>query len=282
VIKIKDILAIVVLYKQKLSNSATYVGLEEALNLFENERLDVFVYDNSPQKFEQDAIPFSIGKFNIKYERNVSNAGVSLAYNKGAEYARALGKKWLLLFDQDSIVSNNFLFILLQSMNFFTQEHLFVPRLVDRGLQLSPCRYYFAKGFPYKKELTNGVYSIARKNLLNSCICIRLDVFLQLGGYFENIPLYYSDFVFIDKYRKYFKTFVLIDASIQHKMAALSTNLEQRVKTYELFCIGAKGAAKAQPKYRFYYFINTSLRGFVLILRNRKIAFLRAFIRNFW
>ena len=279
---IEDIFAIIVLYKQKLSHSITFRKLENALNTFENKRLDIFVYDNSPQEFEQDEVPSSMGMFNIKYERNISNAGISLAYNKGAEYAHSLGKKWLLLLDQDTDIPQNFLSVLLQNINRFTQEHIFVPQLVDNGMQISPCKYYFARGFLYKKEQALGLHFIRKKNLLNSCLCIRLDTFLQLGGYSEDVPLYYSDFVFIDKYRKHFKTFVLIDVSVQHKMASLSEDLEQVVKTFELFCIGAKCAAKEQPKYKSYYFVYSLIRSFVLVIRYKKTKFFSVFIRNFW
>ena len=275
-----DILVIIVLYKQQLSESFSYKSLLKNVTSL-NTKIDLYVYDNSPQEFEQGVFPLSTEKFNIKYERNISNAGVSLAYNKGAEYARSLGKKWLLLFDQDTDIPKDYLSVLLQNINLFPQEHIFVPRLFDNGIQLSPCKYYFARGFPYKKEQVSGLHSIEKKNLLNSCLCVRLDVFLQLGGYSENVPLYYSDFVFIDKYRKYFKTFVLIDVSVQHKMAAISTNTEQMVKTFELFCIGAKYAGKAQQKYKFYYFIYSLLRTFLLMFRYKKTVFFTIFIRNF-
>jgi GT2 family glycosyltransferase len=275
---LNDILVIIVLYKQQLFESSSYKSL---LKNVTDTKIDLFVYDNSPQEIEQDIIPLSTEKFTIKYERNISNAGVSLAYNKGAEYAHSLGKKWLLLFDQDTDVSQDFLSVLLQDINLFMQEHIFVPRLFDNNIQLSPCRYYFARGFPYKKEQISGLQSIEKKNLLNSCLCVRLDVFLQLGGYSENVPLYYSDFVFIDKYRRHFKTFVLIDVSIQHKMAGLSINQEQVVRTFELFCIGAKCAGRVQPKYKFYYFVNTLFRTFVLMFRYKKIVFFSVFIRNF-
>jgi GT2 family glycosyltransferase len=275
---LNNILVIIVLYKQQLAESSSYKSL---LKNVTDTKIDLFVYDNSPQEFEQDTIPFSTEKFNIKYERNLSNAGVSLAYNKGAEYARSLEKKWLLLFDQDTDIPQNFLSVLIQNINLFSQEHIFVPRLFDNNIQLSPCKYYFARGFPYKKEQISGLHSIEKKNLLNSCLCVRLDVFFQLEGYSEDVPLYYSDFVFTDKYRKHFKTFLLIDVSIQHKMAGISANREQMIKTFELFCIGAKLAGKVQPKYKFYYFVNTLFRCFVLMFKYKKTVFLTIFFRKF-
>ena len=100
---------------------------------------------------------------------------------------------------------------------------------------------------------------------------------MQLGGYNENVPLYYSDFVFFDKFRKKYSNFVLIDISIQHEMSALSINFEKAKKTHMLFCMGAKFAGMVNPKNRMYYFINSLVRSIILSIRYKKLDFFMDF-----
>ena len=83
------ILCVIVLYKCKLENSKSYQSL------LQNNEETIFVYDNSP-------ISQEVHGENIVYIHDSQNGGLSVAYNKAAQYARCNRFDWLLLLDQDT------------------------------------------------------------------------------------------------------------------------------------------------------------------------------------
>lgn len=271
-INIEDIYIIIVLYKQRLSESLSYQNLRSNI-VGINTPIKLFIHDNSPVDFIQDIINPCQDGFSIQYERDYTNQGVSAAYNKGATQAKLLQKEWVLLFDQDTTISSNYLSLLVHTINIYAEEHLFAPRLISGKLQLSPCKYRLAKGVPYRYNLKAGKHSFTHKNLLNSGLCINTNAFLTVGGYSEKVRLYYSDFVFINRFKKKYPTFVVVDENIQHTMSALSDDSEKQIGTFRLFCTGAKEAAIEQPKYTLFYTLNTLLRSCVLTVRYKTLQF---------
>ena len=219
---IENILAIIVLYKQKLSNSVTFIKLENALNVFDNKRLDIFVYDNSPQEFEQDTISFSTEKFNIKYERNISNAGVSLAYNKGAEYARSLGKKWLLLLDQDSELPTNYLDTFLAYVEKYKTPIVYVPKIEVNNKIISPARVTNSGLVRFLKsnELTKDLHFDI--SALNTGVFISTDFIHKIGGFSPKYPLDMLDHWLFKIISQFNETVVLLPITMRHDLSVLS------------------------------------------------------------
>ena len=84
------ILIIIVLYKNNLEQSTSYKTLIERYS----DRY-LYIYDNSPNQQ-------TITRPNTIYIHDPKNSGLSVAYNKAAEYAKENGYKWLLLMDQDT------------------------------------------------------------------------------------------------------------------------------------------------------------------------------------
>ena len=76
----------------------------------------VIVVDNTPNDSFFSA--FSPGLFSKAPQliRNKKNLGVARALNQGVERARGLGFEWVLTFDQDTVVKENFVSQLLQSL----------------------------------------------------------------------------------------------------------------------------------------------------------------------
>lgn len=271
---------IIVLYKKKISESATIKSLmQNVVGL--GSKLDLFIYDNSPNDFIQENILNLSNIFNINYIRDTSNPGVSKAYNEGALYAQSMNKGWILLFDQDTFLPSDFISTLIKNLEDYPTQTLFAPRLIDSRLQISPCKYKYAKGFPYQKITTAGIHLLKGKNLLNSCLCIQLQAFSAVGGYRSNVQLYYSDFVFINFFKKVYSSFVLLDIDVIHSMSALEDNYQKQLQTYSLFCIGSRAALKEQPKYFVFYFLHSFMRCFLLCFRYKKVSFLAVFFNHF-
>ncbi len=129
------IVAILVLYRVALEQSACFLSLREALAT--SEQLDGFtllVYDNSPASGRPASFPAT-----LLYRHDAANGGVAAAYNAGLQEARANGSEWLLLLDQDTAVTFDYLHELRDCIR--TVEPTIaaiVPRLVQNGETHSP------------------------------------------------------------------------------------------------------------------------------------------------
>lgn len=271
---ISDILCIVVLYKKQITECVSINSLIASLNKC---NMDFLVYDNSPSF--NASVPETINDCRIYYIGDHSNSGVSKAYNTGAEYARKTGKKWLLLSDQDTLFNDNALYNYYLSVLEFPDNSLFVPVLRSDGLIISPCRYYLKNGFLFKKEFY-GLTTIRNKNVLNSGICISLKAFEETGGYNENVPLYFSDFNFIDRFRKKYKTFVIVKTTAIHGFSLLSLDRESGKRFFMHYCIGARSLVN-KPMEFILMMMNVLYRMSLLIVRFKTGKFVSIFYYHF-
>ncbi|MCM4150238.1 hypothetical protein DHD05_01430 [Arenibacter sp. N53] len=99
----QDLLAVLVLYNEKLENSNTFKSLSKAIP--KGAYVDLVVYDNSPETHNLENVE-SIS-FKIHYIHDEMNSGVSAAYNYGAKFAETENKTWMLILDQDTTFRNN-------------------------------------------------------------------------------------------------------------------------------------------------------------------------------
>lgn len=268
--EVQDILAVVVLFDQTIEESATLISLDK-----NDVPLDVLLYDNSS---EAQSLPM-VGTFNnlrITYLHDPTNPGVSRAYNTAADYALSKGKLCLLLLDQDTHLPPEALNKYLKGINEFENVKLFAPFLKFNGLVYSPCNYFMHKGF-HKKTFNLGLNSFKKTNFLNSGLFIALDAFIKAGGYDENIRLYFSDFEFINRFKKYYGDYVLLDIDCAHELASTDRSSEVKALTrFKYYCSDGRAASKGGLLW-LQYFITLGLRSFKLAIYFRNFAFSRVF-----
>ncbi len=271
---IEDILAVIVLYKQKLETSLTLISLNKSL-LKSGRLLKIIIYDNGPDAYYQEK-NFRFLQFEVSYIHNFENPGVSKAYNVAAAVAKQTGKTWLLLLDQDTEFPENAIEIYLKAINEYSQQKLFVPVLHSPNGNYSPCKYYFKSGFIWK-HITPGIYNLKHKNLLNSGILIDLNLYLKAGGYKEKIKLYFSDFNFIDRLKSIHKEFVVIDAVCNHKLSDLTNvDLSASKNRFKIYCEGSFHSAEKKMDY-IPLFITVFLRSMLLSFRYKNLIFMKIF-----
>lgn len=244
---IHEILIVLVLYKTKLENSISFITLTDNIKSI-NLQLDIFVYDNSPFPMNPiiDRQQTKISKFwNILYHHDPTNPGVSKAYNEGFKKAEKLNKKWLMLIDQDTKFAPDALEKYCLAVVENPDSVLFSPILTLKdGTVLSPCKYFFKRGFPFPSidVVKLGKQSIKNRLVLNSGMLINMDMFKELGGYNEKIRLDFSDCKFIDKYRKVRKYFVVVDTKCLHGFSDSDNNFEASYSRFALYCEGASNS----------------------------------------
>jgi glycosyltransferase involved in cell wall biosynthesis len=214
-----QILAVVVRYKMSLSASETIAGLSRAFEvsprLFES--ISVLVWDNSPSPLNNPSLPFP-----FEYRHSTENLGVSGAYNIAMEVAESNGCPWLLLLDQDTTLSGNFLSRMLEySKEQEANAHVaaVAPFLMEGNRTISPAEVFFNHlrplSIPLSGEYAKDAYAA------NSGTLMRVASLKEIGGYNDDFWLDYADVVaFHLLYRQNKCLFVAGDLQLQHKLAS--------------------------------------------------------------
>lgn len=268
-VKGDSVIAVVVLYKSRFDESVSVKSLSDSICAANWAPLDLVVYDNSPEYNQEN---LNNQAFRIHYIPDYTNAGVSKAYNSAFQIGVKLQKKYLLLLDQDTTIPCSYCSDLALVSD---SNSLIVPKLVNKGVLISPCRYRLGRGIPLnEKECLEGVRSLKGINFLNSGILVTLSLFEAVGGYDENIPLYFSDFNFFNRLKKCEKSFFQMKTIFFHDMSSNDeTDLERFFKRFELYC---DGAFRCYNNFSgiFMMSFNVLLRALKLGFRHRTLRFL--------
>ncbi len=214
------ILAVMVRYEMELAASETVQGLSAALAADEElcEAYRLLIWDNSPQPLIDPQLPVP-----FEYRRSERNLGVSGAYNGAMEYALEQGMEWMLLLDQDSEVTAEFLRILLRharALHGDARIAAIAPTVKVGAFVASPREQLFNRSRPYPA----GECGIApgEAGACNSGCLIRTSALQEVGGFSTDFWLDYSDvYVFHQFFLRGKRVWRAADAELQHEMTML-------------------------------------------------------------
>ncbi|CCH02965.1 glycosyltransferase-like protein [Fibrella aestuarina BUZ 2] len=280
-----DVLFVITLYKTELPNSITFNSLKKFIHTqsIESPRADLALMDNSPISDFSSIEQLNINWLNIYYFHDPSNPGVSKSYNRAADLATTLKKKWLLLLDQDSLLPDNGLEKYQIATSLWKGHSVYAPILRSQKIILSPCAYHFFRA-SHLKKIGIGINTTHNRNVLNSGLLIDIESFDMVGRYDENVWLYFSDFVFFNRLKKHYKHFVIVDIHIEHDLSSADyVDINIAKERFELYCDGAFLAYKSErSSYSLICYTATiGLRSLLMSLRLRKITFLSIFYKKF-
>jgi rhamnosyltransferase len=265
-----QVLFVIVLYKRAPEQSPAFVFLQEVAAR-ENCSVSVFLYDNSPLAQE-------LNYNSVFYRHDTENNGVSKAYNEAALYAEGLGKKWLMLLDQDTRPEEPFLEPLIEAIHHHPNNFVFVPRLQDEKGLVSPFRWRLGRGKRIK--LTEHCLSLDQYRFVNSGLLIGLRAFKAARGYEESIPLDFSDIAFGEKLRAFTRHFIVTKSVWQHSFSGSTPSRKEEASArFNFFCSGSfkMGEAFGSPHILLMRALGRSIW---LSIRYREISFIRIFFRH--
>jgi GT2 family glycosyltransferase len=223
------ILAVVALYEQEPNESRALTSffrqVEENLEIAS--RLSLIVYDNSPQAHRVD------NDFTHHYVHDPENGGLAAAYNYALAHAEENGYGWLLLLDQDTMLTSEFFAELIactDTLQAADNVVAIVPKLMVRGTILSPAEHFVDF---LRHQFRNAVKAFARENAgiqrgrlsaYNSGSTLRVTALRAIGGFPGEFWLDYLDHaVFhaltVSGYRIY-----VLHAVLQHELAESDLN----------------------------------------------------------
>lgn len=231
-----------VIYGQYPAGCPTLKSLEDEVTNLPG-RLALLVYDNSPTPAPFAQIPDK-AVWDVTYWHDPTNPGVSAAYRAGCELAHTLGKRWLLLLDQDTRFTGNALSRYCEAMRTQPDATMLCPVLRAGSIIISPCAYRHMRGRQLQ-EVPVGVRSFAGVSVLNSGMCIAIETYLHAGGHDPAIPLDFSDHEFVSRLRRITSTFVVVNTVADHGFSGLTAQSKQSAALrFAAYSRGAFRAAK--------------------------------------
>lgn len=265
-----DILAVVVLYESDLFQCSTYKSLLEYCGL------TVFVYDNSRISRISQELPD-----HYIYVHNPNNAGVSAAYNRASQYALVNGFEWILILDQDTIFPHDIISEYRKAICSNPEIQLFAPLIkIDDEYYLSPSIKKHRVSH-LTKQAVLGKLELSKFAVINSGMLIQIKAFFACGGYNEKVWLDFSDHQFTERFQKHSLYFYVINAVCFQNFSNQSHNVEGLVARYGMFCSSLKYCEKSSVTDHLEYLWIVWKRACSLILRTRKVIFIKIFFKDY-
>jgi GT2 family glycosyltransferase len=222
--------AVLVLYGQSPAQSAAFCSLLEAMGSRSDaaQRISLVIYDNSPQPHELPSMPLA-----AHYIHDVSNGGLARAYNAGLARAKADGSTWLLLLDQDTRLSHEYLAELLDaadSVQSQAQIGAIVPKLWAGTRLYSPAAPFFRlirRQFSDKSDaIEEHVTGVAESPLTayNSGAALRVSALENIGGFPEDFWLDYLDHAVFEQLHLQGNRLWVMQTVLQQNLSHLDIN----------------------------------------------------------
>ncbi len=170
--------AVLVLYRLEAQRSPCFLSLKQAVATMSlpPDRFTLLLYDNSTEASILPDFPA-----NIRLLHNPTNGGVAAAYNAGLHEARTNGSRWLLLLDQDTALTSEYLDELRRSMETVPADVVaIIPRLVQDGHTHSPQHLPRLSHRPFADSLAGKLED--KVSAFNSGAAVRVDAIRQFPG----------------------------------------------------------------------------------------------------
>lgn len=264
---------IIVLYNCILKDSESFKTIEKSLELG-NEKGYLYVYDNSfqAQIVQNENTVWS----NVTYIHDPMNSGLGVAYNLGVKVATEMGFEWVILLDQDTDFSINFISkisLILSQPNTFK---LLAPILkLKSGESFSPSRYKFKRG--HSVNLGQGVYSLKKYSPVNSGMVINIAAFNKVAGYDENVKLDFADFQFIERFRTMYDEFYLLDSIAIQDFSNVDRDINKNIFRFGIYLECAKKCNRNSSMDDFLYFYVVTRHLLALTFRFKSFVFIKLF-----
>lgn len=213
----KSILAVLVLYKTEPAASPAFVALADMLGRQPAlaAALTLLVADNSR---EPHALPPGTPAL---YLHDGSNPGLARRYNHALDLAMEQRAPWLLLLDQDTQLTADYLDELLRlSESLLTRREVaaIVPRLAIGTTIHSPhSPSHRPRATPYDPQSTGLLPGLIRA--YNSGALLRVSALLAVGGFPLNYPLDYLDHATLHRLQSAGGRVYGMHARLQHDMS---------------------------------------------------------------
>lgn len=270
---------LIVTYGEVFYETKTFKSLIASLRLSKFPNAKIYIFDNT------DKAGWSIDKTAIEaypqvsYYADNTNPGLCVAYNHTVNIAASASMDWIVLLDQDTD------FPIHSAQEYFDASsrtpniYLKVPVLYVNNRIFSPIILFFKRPI-YLKQISPGPQDLMKISFANSGMMVNIPFFIKTGGYNEKIKLDFADYQFLNKARKFTKTFEVLPIVCEHDFSNNEKDIEKALRRYKIY---VKDLANCEKKglidYLGYILVDT-LHLAKLTYKFRTIRFFNAFIRE--
>jgi GT2 family glycosyltransferase len=257
--------AVIVLYERAPEESEALASFQRILiaNPSFQQRFRIVLYDNSPAPH---TAPASFGCA-LSYVHDASNGGLAAAYNHGLDQASSGNSKWLLLLDQDTTLTAEYVSGLLAEIDKYSSQikvAAIVPLIEQKGRIHSPEAdffYHLRHQFPHARlyPLARDASGIQTKplNAYNSGAAIRVSALREIGGFPTDFRLDYLDHAVFRQLHHRGYSLCVLNAALQQKLShddlnTVSLSRHTSVLKSQSLFVARYGTVLDQLLYRFW------------------------------
>ena len=235
----KSVLAVIVLYRCSLDQSAAFRSLVDATRCASGVSVALLVWDNSPEpgEYVDAATQIADNVFSdIAFRQDPSNPGLVAPYNAALEIADAKNAKWLLTLDQDTTLPLDYFAAFTRALddhrNSPSSGVAFAPQVRQSSTRLSPV--YFFAGLPWSFLPVKSPGSVDRPaSMINSGAFIGVPFLLSIGGYSHRYQLEYVDHWLSRRIYQVGRSIIVMDCVIEHDLAVNSFSRQISLSRYQ-------------------------------------------------
>ena len=213
-----SVLVVVVLYQVEAGKCVTLNTFCQALKAFETANpFKLFIYDNSPAP---SGLSINI-PIPYVYIHDEFNSGLAQAYNAALQIAETENFEWLLLLDQDTVITNEYLQRLCMDLKDYVGDAdcaAFVPRLTSKHKMLSPSRVLSWGRLPAVDSSFTGIAPF-EITAYNSGTVLRVSAMRMIGGF---NPVFWLDFLdhwIFNRLQFYGYKIYVLNATLMHDLS---------------------------------------------------------------
>lgn len=261
-------LVVIVVYQQHLRDVAPLRYFSQ----IQNECIKIFIRDNSPESLSESEIPDE-----YIYSHDPSNGGISRAYNDGARYAKDNGYDWVILFDQDTVIENDYIKLLEKSIVDHPDIKVYAPIVYFNHGIMSPkvCSYFR----PSCESLPIGIHPLKKVSIINSGLAVATAQFHKCGGYNDDVFLDFADYQFIERLENEESNFVVFGGELRQDFSNNEIDKQKLYNRFTKYCQCLKSYQTSGFR-RIMLYYTAFLHSLSLSRRTKSIRFLIHYIRT--
>jgi GT2 family glycosyltransferase len=266
------LLICIVFYNQKVGDSNAYRSLlAQDITICPQ----FYLFDNSPESTLHPITP------NIYYTHNPNNPGLSVAFNHAAKYALENDFEWILLSDQDTRFSTDFLKKMQQATLQYPSVSLFAPIVkFFNNTHFSPCKFRNMVS-RLLRNMSVGMNSLHDTMPINSGLLIKTNRFYEAGGYDESLRVDFCDYAFLNKVKRIDDKYVLVDSVAIQSFSNEEKDKEKLLSRFRIYITDAKNYSCDTYKEKIGLFYSVLKHTIALTLRTNHMGFLNVFLKKY-
>lgn len=148
------------------------------INKIKQQIQNLIIIDNTPGKNPTETIKYLIKNSSIHVIKNNQNKGMAKALNQGIDWAEQQGFRWVVTFDQDTEVMDNFLETIILSLS---QYH--TPELIAA----IGANYIIRNSSHIGISVKSNNYYFETKDVITSGCLLSIDIVRKIGGFDDKL-----------------------------------------------------------------------------------------------